>query len=152
MFGTQTLGVQAYAHIGLETGVAASNPHQLIVMLYDGALTACRSALARLQSQDLGQKSADLSKAIIIIENGLRQSLDKEAGGSLADSLDSLYGYMVDKLFRANLDNDRAAIEEVIALLADIRGAWLAIATPAMPASGLAAYAAPTTANAPFRA
>jgi flagellar protein FliS len=35
---------QAYARVGVETGVAAANPHQLILMLFDGALLAIAKA------------------------------------------------------------------------------------------------------------
>ena len=38
MFGTMKRGVNAYANVGLETGIASASPHKLIVMLYDGAL------------------------------------------------------------------------------------------------------------------
>lgn len=33
-------GVQAYAQIGMESGVMSASPHQLIVMLFDGAQSA----------------------------------------------------------------------------------------------------------------
>lgn len=40
MFGTPRGGANAYAHVGIETGVMAASPHKLIVMLFDGALVA----------------------------------------------------------------------------------------------------------------
>lgn len=33
-------GSQAYAQVGLESGVMSASPHQLIVMLFDGAQSA----------------------------------------------------------------------------------------------------------------
>ena len=44
-----------------------------------------------------------ISKAIAIIENGLRASLDKKAGGEIASSLDTLYEYMNSRLLQTNL-------------------------------------------------
>jgi len=68
-----------------------------------------------------------ISKAIMIIENGLRASLDKNAGGQIAVSLDSLYDYMARRLMLANVGNKPEMLEEVIALLLDLKTAWDAI-------------------------
>jgi flagellar protein FliS len=127
MFGTNRSGVSAYASVGIETGVAAASPHKLIVMLFDGACVAIRSAMLHLQNGDVAAKGAAVSKAITIIENGLRASLDRNAGGDIAANLDALYDYMGRRLLQANLDNDAAMLEEVLKLLADLRETWNAI-------------------------
>lgn len=127
MFGNMQRGVNAYAKVGLETSIDSASPHKLIVMLFDGALTAVRTALAHMKSGNIAAKGAAISKAITILENGLRVSLDKEAGGDIAAGLDSLYGYMSARLLQANLKNDQEALEEVDRLLTDLRQAWDAI-------------------------
>ena len=68
-----------------------------------------------------------LSKAILIIESGLRLSLDKKAGGEIAESLDSLYVYMSHRLTVANIRNQPEMVNEVIKLLSDLKSAWEAI-------------------------
>ena len=40
-----TSGVQSYQNIGVESAVMNASPHQLIVMLFDGAHSAYPSAL-----------------------------------------------------------------------------------------------------------
>ncbi|MGM3372105.1 flagellar protein FliS, partial [Escherichia coli] len=44
MFGSMKRGANAYANIGVETGVIAASPHKLITMLFDGALVAIARA------------------------------------------------------------------------------------------------------------
>ncbi len=127
MFGLNQKGVNGYAKVGVETGVLAASPVKLIVMLYDGAISACHSAIACMQRKDIEQKGAMLSKAIMIIESGLRLSLDRKAGGDIAESLDALYAYMSSKLASANVRNEPAQVQEVIKLLLDLKGAWEAI-------------------------
>jgi flagellar protein FliS len=127
MFGTPKRGVGAYATVGLETGVAAASPHKLVVMLYDGVIVSLLSAINNIKSANIGAKGAALSKAITIIDNGLRASLDKKAGGEIAANLDSLYDYMSRRLLEANIKNDVAIIEEVRSLMADLRSAWVEI-------------------------
>ncbi|HSH71468.1 MAG TPA: flagellar export chaperone FliS [Methylophilaceae bacterium] len=127
MFGVNQSAVSVYAKIGVETGVVAANPHKLIIMLYEGAISACHNAVRHMGSQDIQNKGAMLSKAIMIIESGLRLSLDKKAGGEIAVSLDALYAYMSDRLYIANIRNQPEPVSEVIKLLTDLKSAWEAI-------------------------
>ncbi|MCG2582887.1 flagellar export chaperone FliS [Massilia sp. TS11] len=127
MFGSKHSGVQAYAKVGIETGVTAASPHKLIVMLYDGALVSVGSAIRHMQAGSIPEKGAAISKAIMIIDSGLRASLDKKVGGDIAQGLDALYEYMGARLLHANLKNDLAALEEVQRLLSELRDAWNAI-------------------------
>ncbi len=127
MFGFNHSGTNEYARVGLETGVVAANPHKLIIMLYEGAISTCHTAIAHMAKQDIPAKGAAISKAIMIIESGLRLSLDKKAGGEIAASLDALYAYMSDRLYIANIKNQPEHIREVIKLLLDLKSAWEAI-------------------------
>ncbi|ABE50250.1 flagellar export chaperone FliS [Methylobacillus flagellatus] len=128
MFGLNA-GVNAYAKVGVETGVVAASPARLIVMLYEGAIAACNLAIKHIRERDYAGKSADLTKAISIIENGLRASLDSKGGGEIAESLDALYVYMSKRLYLANSQSDIAAVEEVVRLLNELNEAWSALAS-----------------------
>jgi flagellar protein FliS len=138
MFGSTKNGANAYAKVGVETGVMAANPHKLIVMLFEGAEVALRLARQQMADGDVPAKGHSISKAINIIDNGLRASLDKKAGGEIATNLEALYEYMVERLLHANLNNSSEMLQEVLQLLAELRGAWEAIA-PGMPAAPAAA-------------
>ena len=130
MFGSTTRsGASAYGNVGLETGVVSASPHKLIVMLFDGALAALAKAVHDMKAGNVPAKGKSISRAISIIDNGLRASLDKKGGGEIADSLESLYQYMSDRLLLANLKNSTDIVEEVSALLKDLRGAWVQIGT-----------------------
>ena len=133
MFTPRGNAAQAYSKVGVETGVEAASPHQLIVMLFDGALLAISNAGLHMQQKNVSEKGRAISHAIDIINSGLKASLDKDKGGELAQNLDALYGYMCDRLLQANLRNDRTALDEVSRLIADIRSAWVEIA--AVPAT-----------------
>ena len=80
-----------------------------------------------MEAGEIPQKGAAISKAIDLITNGLRASLDMEAGGELADRLGSLYEYMAQRLLFANLKNSIAALDEVAELLSSLREAWAQI-------------------------
>ncbi|RWR03900.1 flagellar protein FliS [[Pantoea] beijingensis] len=117
-------GTKAYAKVGLESSVMSATPHQLITLLFDGALSALIRARLFLQEDNLAGKGESLSKAINIIENGLKVGLIDSSGDELADNLSALYAYMVQRLLQANLHNDGDAIQEVETLLRNIADAW----------------------------
>ncbi len=135
MFGSSQSGANAYATVGTETGVAAASPHELIVMLFDGAIVSLKSAIQLMNAGDIPGKGSAISKAILIIDGGLRASLNKTAGGQIAINLDSLYEYMSLQLLQANLKNRLELLHEVLALLEDLRSSWNAIGPSALPAA-----------------
>lgn len=119
-----TTAIKAYANVGMESSVLAADPHKLILLLYQGALTAISSAKNQILRKEISAKGKSISHAIAIIDNGLKASLDKNAGGELAQNLSALYDYMSQRLLIANLKNDPAVLDEVSGLLADLKGAW----------------------------
>ena len=117
-------GTQAYAQIGVESAVMSASQQQLVTMLFDGVLSALVRARLFMQDNNQQGKGVSLSKAINIIENGLRVSLDEESKDELTQNLIALYSYMVRRLLQANLRNDVSAVEEVEALMRYIADAW----------------------------
>ena len=115
---------QAYARIGLETGIAAASPQRLIVMLYDGALAALADARGHMLEGRTAQKGRAIGKAISIVEEGLKAALDTSQGGAIARQLMELYDYIGHRLLLANLRDDVALLDEASRLLAELRGAW----------------------------
>ena len=124
-------GTKAYAQVSVESAVMSASPHQLIEMLFEGANSALVRARLFLEQGDIVAKGEALSKAINIIDNGLKAGLDQENGGDVATNLSSLYDYMVRRLLFANLRNDSQAIEEVAGVLGYIAEAWKQISPKA---------------------
>lgn len=127
MFGTRVDPINAYSKVGIGTAVSTASPHQLIVLLFEGARQAIIVARSGIEAGDVPRKGAAITKAIDIILNGLRASLNLEEGGNLAQNLYALYDYMARRLLHANLNNDSAALDEVLSLLGEIHGAWVSI-------------------------
>src|SRR5687768_691181 len=128
---------RTYSQIGVETGVADANPHGLILMLYDGAKQAIAEAGTHLAAGRVADKGRAMSRAIAIIDEGLKGCLDPSSG-EIAAQLSQLYDYMCRRLLLASLRNERAGLEEVAQLLDELRGAWSKIdplASPAAPAA-----------------
>lgn len=127
MFSTSYHSASAYKQVGVETDVLSADPHQLIMLLFDGALAAIAMAKKAMDENDIAQKGNLISRAIDIIDNGLRASLDFEKGQDLAERLSALYTYMAERLLYANLKNEQSALDEVALLLSEIKSAWAEI-------------------------
>lgn len=124
-------GASSYQKVGLESAVMSASPHQLIVMLFDGAHSALVRARLFLEQGDMVSKGQALSHAINIIDNGLKAGLDMDVEGDLPQNMASLYDYMVRRLLQSNLHNDVEGIIEVEGLLNNIADAWKQISTSA---------------------
>ena len=117
----------AYQSAAAHGGVAASDPHRLIVMLLDGALERIVTARGCMQRNETSEKARLINRAVSIIGE-LRNSLDLRKGGQIAANLAELYDYMCRRLLLATTENKPEMLDEVSTLLHEIRSAWLAIA------------------------
>jgi flagellar protein FliS len=116
----------AYSSAQAHGGVAAADPHRLIVMLMDGALERIATARGCLTRGETAEKARLINRAVSIIGE-LRSSLDLKTGGQIAANLGELYDYMCRRLLKATADNRVDMLDEVTKLLGDIRAAWVAI-------------------------
>lgn len=128
---TSLHAARTYSAVNFSSGVPNASPHGLILMLLDGAIEALGQAQAYLSAGKIDDKNRAASKALRIIEEGLRASLDRRNGGQLAIRLDTLYEYMNRRTLTASLRNDAAGFGEVARLLLQIRDGWSGIAEAA---------------------
>ena len=121
-------GANVYARVGLETGIMSATPHHLITLLFKGAKAAIVMGRHHMAQGEIAAKGNAISKAINIIDNGLKPSFEAEAGdvagAALVANLMALYDYIVKTLMRANLRNDPALLDEADRLLENIASAW----------------------------
>ncbi len=116
----------------------------MTLLLYDGAIEAIRLAQAHLGTRQVAAKCEAIGKAVCIVEEGLKASVDRKVGGVLAERLVALYEYITLRLLQANLRNDRKALEEAGRLLGDLRSAWAQIGPNASQATAPASTQSPS--------
>jgi len=107
----------------ISTQVSTADRLQLVVMLYDGAITFLKQAKEKMAAQDAAGKGLYLGKALDIVAE-LNASLNFQEGKEVAANLFHLYNFMTAHLTRANLNWDVAAIDDVIKMLGQLRDAW----------------------------
>ena len=117
----------AYRSTSAHAGVAAADPHRLVVMLMDGALDRIATARGLMANGAGAAERAQLLHRAVAIIDELRNSLNFKAGGELSNNLDALYDYMCVRLMQANAANKPEWLDEVSRLLGEVRTAWLAV-------------------------
>ena len=110
------------------TKTDTKDPHELIKLLFEGLTDRIALARSALAKNDREGRAEAVTKAQKILF-GLRDSLDHEKGGELANNLDSLYEYSNRRLIKAHVREDDSIFEEVMDLMVMIREAWKQIPT-----------------------
>jgi flagellar secretion chaperone FliS len=116
-------GYPSPAHRYREVAVKTANPLQLVVMMYDAAICSLQEAKEQVGRKDIAGRSRSINKCISIISE-LQSCLNIQQGGEIAASLDRLYDYMKRRMFTANVEQSIEPLEEIEALLENLRSAW----------------------------
>src|SRR4051812_38948422 len=117
---------QGYARTYRSNAVLTASPGQLVLMLFDGALSAlaiARDALGRPETdmRRLEVVNHQLLKAQAIVSE-LQGGLNFQAGGEVAKTLNQLYDYYNRRLFEANMRKHVGPVIEVEKMLGELRG------------------------------
>lgn len=110
-----------------QNSIDTATPGQLVVMLYDGVITALGKVQATLDggAPDLELVHKELTRCQAIVSE-LMGTLDMSAG-SVAANLSMLYEYSHRQLVAANLAKRFEPAEPVKRIFVDLRDAWAQI-------------------------
>lgn len=115
---------QSYANIGLETEVLSASPERLISLLMQGALAAMSKAMLHMQHGNHDGRRLAISKAIDIVDSGLKASVNREAGGEVSTSFVDSYDLIIRHLLLANLNDSQENLGIAQQMLSSISQAW----------------------------
>ena len=130
MFGLAAKASNAYRTLATESSALGADRHQLICLLFSGTQSAIGQARAALAKGDIAMKAQASSKAIRLVDEGLKVAVDRSVG-SMGEQLYQIYDYCARRLLHAHLKHDDRAYAEVAALLSQIESAWQAISPTA---------------------
>lgn len=98
------------------------NKQELVAKLYNKASISLKRAIKSIDEKKLDLANSDIQKAQLIVRT-LNDSLDMEF--PISEDLRKLYTYMIERLFDANINKDKAILEELSKMLAELRDTWL---------------------------
>ena len=115
--------LQKYSNNELQDRTSERSPEELIALLFDTACTNVKRSEKALEEDDLQNFHNASGKAIQIVL-GLRELLDMEQGGELAQRLADTYTSIAASLYKAKRERDRVSLSKIYLALAELRSAW----------------------------
>lgn len=102
-----------------------ASPAQLVLMLFDGALSEVARAERGLTAEpaDLADVNDCLARAQAIVTE-LSSTLDRERGGIIAENLAALYAFSLEQLIDANVRKSAEPLTAVTTTITELRDAW----------------------------
>jgi flagellar protein FliS len=110
-----------------EAAVNTASPGLLVLMLYDGVLQAINRAEYGFTLENLVKRNEEIHNGLMRAHEILRelqQSLDLEVETEFGERMYALYGFMLDRIFEANVKKSDEGLGPVKEMLQDIRDAW----------------------------
>ena len=132
-----------------QTQVTTASPEKILLMLYEGAIKFNKISMQKmadiqrikadiaqrplgsegagereLLSKSISAKGTHISKTMAIVSE-LMNTLDHDVGGQLAQDLENLYMFMMDRLIEANVQNKIEPLQAVEKLLITLYQGWV---------------------------
>ncbi len=115
--------LKAYKQVNVESALLASDPHQVILMMFDGALSGIAEAKGAIERKNMELKSKSLTKAINIF-TALQDSLDEKSQPEISKHFSGLYSYCINQLIELSISQDIEGLNDIIQLVKPLREAW----------------------------
>ena len=109
-----------------------AEPVELIRMIYQQAISSVREAREHLRQRRISERSAAIMRAYMALTE-LLAALRPETAPEISAQLQSLYGYMLQRLLDANMQQADEPLAEVLGLLSTLSEAWAGAASKLAP-------------------
>jgi len=110
----------------LRDELMTSSPAGMVVLIYEEAIRALKTAIRAVEAGDITARHANVSRAMDVIAH-LYGCLDMENGGEIAENLGRLYRFVLSRLVTVEPTNDPAGARDAIRLLEPLLLSWRAI-------------------------
>jgi flagellar protein FliS len=114
---------QSYRNVTVQT----APPEQLVLMLYDGAISFLERGLAGFEQTDPARFNQTINNNVLRTQDiifDMNARLDMDKGGEAAENFRRLYSYYHRRLQEGNLKKKKPPLEEILGYLRTLRNAW----------------------------
>ena len=103
--------------------VLLSEPGEILLALYDGAIKFCKQARIAIETNNPAQKGQKIGGVMAILTE-LSATLDHDRAPELCENLSRLYDYLIDRLQEASSEMKLEPLDEVTTHLEKLRETW----------------------------
>jgi flagellar protein FliS len=106
--------------------IMGESPLDLILTVYDGAISAYRAAEAAYRAEDHEAGYQQMERARKFVTH-LYTTLDHENGGEVADHLARLYAFLISSIDQIEATKDITKIASCLRVISNLRDGWQGI-------------------------
>lgn len=114
---------EAYKSVDLHAQIEGASAHELIDLLFRGALEKLAQAKGCIQAANITGKGELISGAIAILVE-LQSCLVPQENSEISENLNALYSFLITTIVNANINDDTHGIDEAREILAHLRESW----------------------------
>ena len=105
----------------MQQSVTTMTPAQLLIALYDKAITEINKAIIFIEDKDIPKAHNSIMRVIDIID-----ALDAhlKVKYEISDNLAALYQYFRERLVQANVKKDPEILKEILPMITELRNAF----------------------------
>lgn len=121
------VSVKKYSQVSV-SNINEMTPYEQINLIFSNILGRLAATKGFIERKEIEKKGENLSSCILLfgaLQDAL--NLEVEQDPSISNNLLSLYDYCQRKLVEANVNNDIAAINEVVNIVKEVKEGWDAI-------------------------
>jgi len=118
--------VAAYREVHRASLVESKSPHQLTLMLFDGALARIAAARELDPFRERSVRYRALDRALAIVQE-LQGSLREPETDELAGQLFALYAHVIERLIEAGRTSSNEPLASAVEVLDTLRDGWVRI-------------------------
>ncbi len=107
-----------------KSSIDTANPIRVVILLYEAAIKNIEVAAEMIDNFKKYDKVTNHINKTIDIVTELRLSLDFEKGKKIAQNLNALYDFVIERLKDANLKKERSPLDEAKKILVDLLQSW----------------------------
>lgn len=115
--------LKAYKKVDIDSSILSADPHQVIVMMYNGILESVAAAKGAIERKDFDTKAKMITKAINIF-NALTNALDKESQPEVSKNFEVFYSNCIAILNEASITLEVKGLDDVTSFVKPLRDAW----------------------------
>ncbi len=125
----------SYSQIGTKASISESSPEQITLLLLQRAYSSIHGCILSIET--LNSEAANWENRIPVVENyhknvskalqiltALREYLDYENGGSLAEQLATTYNAILSGLFKASQQKNAGELTKLLNAVGELKDAW----------------------------
>lgn len=109
-----------------EHAAQGASPVRQVVMLYEQVVEDLRRAMRSIESNEIETRTSAINHAITVIAY-LQSRLNMEGGGDVARNVSRFYDVVRARLLEAQFQSSREILNEQVALLLEVRDAWIEV-------------------------